>query len=288
MTGMLDKKPRGAGKHSGADGCSGTGNPHEVRIIPGVGKPCELRITRGADSRNSVVKRIGAGKPCELRITRGAGSRNSVVKRIGAGSRNSVVKRIGAGSRHSLCDARNGLIPAASDGQAGFSIVELLIALTLLAFLAASLLTIITSGSDAFQKVLDDKSAQSEARIAISYITVKLRQNSSAGKVSIVPSDSMTNARSVLKIEGDPNAFPGGVYFIYFEEAEDGGTGCLVEKNADAPHVGDPSNALVIADISDFSVSYAGDDKSVISVSVSCDAPGGRVTRDVSIKLRAA
>ena len=172
--------------------------------------------------------------------------------------------------------------------DAGFSVIELLIALTLMAFMATSLLTIISTGSGAFQRVLDDKNAQSEARIALSYITVKLRQNSSLGRVSIVPSDSLTNARGVLKIEKDGGGPAGDSYFIYFEEAGAGGTGRLVEKNSAMPRVDDPAGASKIADIADFSISYANEEQTVINISVSCDAPGDRIVRDVSITLRAS
>ena len=172
--------------------------------------------------------------------------------------------------------------------QSGFSIIELLIALTLMAFLATSLLTIITAGGDAFSRVLDEKTAQSEARIAISYITVKLRQHSSRGLVSVVPSDSLSDNRNVLKIEGGAGGVPGESYFIYFEESPDGGIGRLVEKNAVAPRVGDPAGANKIADISDFEISYMDENQTSINITVYCDTPGERITRDVSINLRSS
>ena len=179
-------------------------------------------------------------------------------------------------------------ILGAKINQAGFSIIELLIALTLLAFLATSLLTIITAGGDAFQRVLDEKTAQSEARIAISYITVKLRQHSSQGNISIVPSDSLSDSRNVLKIEGAAGIVPGESYFIYFEESPDGGAGRLVEKSSVAPRVGDPAGAHKIADISDFEVTYFDENQSTINISVSCDTPAERITREVTITLRSS
>ena len=182
-------------------------------------------------------------------------------------------------------------------GQSGFSVAELLIALALLAFLSTSLLTIIGAGGGAFQNILDEKSAQSEARIAISYITVKLRQYSSRGMVSIIPSDSLTSGKNVLKIDtgvqdgasagaGAGMGMAGESYYIYFEEAQGGGTGMLVEKNSALPKVGDPAGANKIAEISDFNITYANEEQTVIYVSVSCETPGGTITRDVSVKLR--
>jgi len=170
--------------------------------------------------------------------------------------------------------------------EPGFSVVELLIALTLMAFLATSLLTIITTGSGAFQRALDEKAAQGEARIAVSYITVKLRQNSSRERISLIPSDSVTNARNVLQIDKG-GAGRGENYFIYFEEGAGGGAGRLVEKNAASPRVDDPAGAIKIADIADFDISYANEEQTVINIHVCCDTPSGRITRDVSVTLRA-
>ena len=199
-----------------------------------------------------------------------------------------IVRPLGTSiNRHRIHISRFRRAAAARDDQAGFSVVELLIALTLMSFLATSLLTIITTGSDAFQNILDEKNAQSEARIAVSYITVKLRQQSSRGVVSVVPSDSQANARNVLKIE-DPTGFGMGENcFIYFEAPQGGGTGRLVEKYSAAPRVGDLAGTQKIAEISDFSISYANEAETAINISVSCDAPSGKITRDVSVALRA-
>ena len=171
------------------------------------------------------------------------------------------------------------------ENQSGFSLVELLIALTLTAFFATSLLTVISTGGEAFQMIMDEKTAQSEARIAVSYVTVKLRRRSSQGAVSIVASDSPTNGRNVLKIDNESAL--GESYYIYFEEARDGETaGRLVEKTASAPHVGDREGAYKIADIADFYIAYANEEQTAIDIFVSCDAPNGRITRSVSITLR--
>jgi len=167
--------------------------------------------------------------------------------------------------------------------RSGFSVIELLIALALMAFLSGTLFAIIVSGGDAFQRVLDEKSAQGEARIAISYITVRLRQNSSRAMVSVVPSDSLTNVRNVLMIDGGGGA---GRRYIYFEENENGGR--LVEKTSATPKVDDPEGAVRIADISDFSISYLDENQTVINISVYCESPGEWISREVSVALRSS
>jgi hypothetical protein len=164
--------------------------------------------------------------------------------------------------------------------------VELLIALALTAFLATSLLSIISMGGKAFQRVLDEKNARSEVRIALSYITVKIRQNGVAGGISVIPSDSATNSKNVLMIRENPDRIADESYYIYFEDAQDGGAGRLVEKRSARPYVDDPANAFKIAEISDFDIAYANDEQTVINISVSRDTPYERVTGDVSVALR--
>ena len=161
----------------------------------------------------------------------------------------------------------------AKNTQSGFSVVELLIALAIMSLLATSLLTIISSGGEAFRSIFDVKDAQGEARVALSYITVKIRQNNALGRISVVPSDSVTNTGNVLKIAGDPDNAVGENYFIYYEESPDGGAGRLVEKYSSMPGVDEPKNAVKIADISGFDISYTDEAHTAIKISVSCDAP---------------
>ncbi|MDR1059662.1 MAG: DUF4860 domain-containing protein [Clostridiales bacterium] len=158
--------------------------------------------------------------------------------------------------------------PQQGRGQAGFSVIELLIALTLIALLGGSLLTVIGTGSDIFARIFAERDRQSEARIAISYVSVKLRQNGGAGVASIVDSGSPANARGVLKIDETPGDLTDDCYFIYFRENADGEGGQLLEKRANAPGVDSDAGASLIADISDFDVSYADDSRRTIRILV--------------------
>jgi prepilin-type N-terminal cleavage/methylation domain-containing protein len=174
--------------------------------------------------------------------------------------------------------------------QNGFSVIELLIALTLMALLGTSLLTVIATGSNAFGRIFAEKDGQNEARIALSYVTVKLRQNGARDTVSIVESGSETNVRNVLKIDGTPGDVTDDCYFIYFEEAPDGMGGRLVEKTANTPGVDDPRGAQKIAGIRDFSIAYADEAHAKIRITVTYDsaAAGGADTRETVVALRAA
>jgi prepilin-type N-terminal cleavage/methylation domain-containing protein len=162
-----------------------------------------------------------------------------------------------------------------TQGEKGFSLIELLVALTLMALLGALLLPIISIGSSAYNRMINDKNALSEARIAMSYITVKLRQKDISGAIGVVGSDSMINTRNVLKIDETPDDVNDDSCFIYFEENEGGAGGRLVEKYSNTPGVGGNKAEAgayragnVIADINDFAISYADGSNNKIDIEV--------------------
>ena len=177
-----------------------------------------------------------------------------------------------------LSDAAN---VADSRAVGGFSVIELLIALTLMALLGGSLLTLISSGSSVFQRVFDEKDAQSEARIALSYVTVKLRQNGKPGVVSLVDSGSPNNRRKVLKIDQTPEVDSDDCYFIYINPADPadsdsgadsgtggGGVGKLCEKTSNTPDVENDYGTFTIANIRDFDIDYTDETQTQLKITV--------------------
>ncbi|MCL2165049.1 MAG: DUF4860 domain-containing protein [Oscillospiraceae bacterium] len=122
--------------------------------------------------------------------------------------------------------------------NSGFSVIELLVALTLLALFGGAIMTIIGAGSSVYQRIIGDKEADSEARIAMSYISVKLRQNDRSGAISIVDSDLKNDVRKVLKIDLTPEDVNDDCHFIFFEENENGQGGRLIERVSNVPGVG--------------------------------------------------
>lgn len=69
--------------------------------------------------------------------------------------------------------------------EKGNSLVELIMVMALLILFGVTIYTIIYSGAEAQNKIIENKDAQTDARIALSYVNVKLRQNDSSGRVSI-------------------------------------------------------------------------------------------------------
>lgn len=61
----------------------------------------------------------------------------------------------------------------------GFTLIELITAMAILALLGGSLYTLLYSGNKTFEAAHDSYKTQNEVRIAMSYISVKIRQNDS-------------------------------------------------------------------------------------------------------------
>ncbi len=94
----------------------------------------------------------------------------------------------------------------------GFSLVELIVVMIILAMLGGAVLSLVSSGGASYRKASDNLDAQQEARIAMSYINVKLRQNDRLGAVELVQREINESNVDVLKIEK-----PTGEYWwIYF------------------------------------------------------------------------
>ncbi len=69
----------------------------------------------------------------------------------------------------------------------GFSLIELIVAIVLIGVAGGILATLVGTGGNQYKKANDNFEAQSEARIAMAYITTTLRQNdTSSGIVSAV------------------------------------------------------------------------------------------------------
>jgi hypothetical protein len=69
----------------------------------------------------------------------------------------------------------------------GVAMVELVMVMLLLTLFGVTIFTLIIAGADTQSRIMQEKDAQADARVALSYINVRLRQNDSAGKISVQP-----------------------------------------------------------------------------------------------------
>lgn len=124
----------------------------------------------------------------------------------------------------------------------GNSLIELIIVMAMLGLLGGVLVSLIATGGSIFRKVSDNSDAQIEARMALSYVTVKLRQNDVEGGISLPSANS-------LRI----NKASTGYWEILSEPQADGSV-ALIEKDYDGIN---PVVKSIIAEGVTFTVSQA-------------------------------
>lgn len=69
--------------------------------------------------------------------------------------------------------------------ERGSTLVEMVMVMTLFVLFGLAIYTLIFAGSETQQRIMEEKDAQIDARIALSYINVRLRQNDKKNRISI-------------------------------------------------------------------------------------------------------
>lgn len=132
--------------------------------------------------------------------------------------------------------------------QQGATLVELLMVLALVAVFGVCLFSLIFAGSNAYHRLEDSRTVEGDARVAVSFISVKLRQNDAAGCVQVMPLDNGKNALLLT----DPGE-SGAQTWIFFDKGvlyE-----CLVAEGM-PPEIG---TANVIAQLEDCDIRMEGE-----------------------------
>lgn len=86
-----------------------------------------------------------------------------------------------------------GKVRTIKDGG-GYSLIELIISMAIIALLGSALFTMISSGGRSYQRIQKNYTSQNDARVALSYVTVKIRQND---RVYVDPAGVITSGISV-------------------------------------------------------------------------------------------
>ncbi len=137
-----------------------------------------------------------------------------------------------------------------------FAIESISVLLVLIIF-ALVVFMLISSGSHAYDNILNDKKTIESARVAYSYINMKVKQNDMAGRVNVVK----TQYGNALKIDVED-----GSYCTYIFYAGGGLYECLTVQGI-APSV-DAGN--LITRISSFDI-----DRDGSSLRISCTSTSG-------------
>ena len=88
----------------------------------------------------------------------------------------------------------------------GDALVELVMVMMIMVLFGASVYAMIAAGSNAQEKIMRQKEQQVEARIALSYMNVRIRQNDARGKITIQP-NGVNGQNAVLIRERDDEVF---------------------------------------------------------------------------------
>lgn len=139
----------------------------------------------------------------------------------------------------------------------GSSLIELIMVMMLMIVFGLTMFTLIGAGSNTQEKIIDNKNAQSDARIAMSYINVTLRKHDTE-KGIFIEKIKKSGKNAILLREYSTD----GTYdtWIYFSD------GKILECTVLSGEQPDDSYAFEIVEIEDFTVSY--DEESSIVTSI--------------------
>ena len=81
---------------------------------------------------------------------------------------------------------------------AGSSLIEIIMVMMLFILFGLTTYTLIHAGGEAQAKIIAERDAQLEARVAINYINVRLKQNDVRGMIAVYPDGGPTGQNAIL------------------------------------------------------------------------------------------
>jgi len=137
--------------------------------------------------------------------------------------------------------------------RSGSTLVELIMVMLLLVLFGAAISVLIYSGGETQGRIIAEKNAQIDARVALSYLNMYIRQNDEAGKIEITP-NAYTGEKSILvKTRAEWGGYDTWIFFA---------DGCLYECLVDPGQEPAVGLSFKIAEIDRFDVTV-NDDGSV-------------------------
>ncbi|EGW40345.1 DUF4860 domain-containing protein [Desulfosporosinus sp. OT] len=100
----------------------------------------------------------------------------------------------------------------------GYTLVELITVLAIMGILGTMLVSMLNTGIQFYRTADTAMDNQNNARLAMAYITVKIRQNDVANKISVMSTtDNSDNPIQVLKINDASNVAGNTYFWIYVD-----------------------------------------------------------------------
>lgn len=129
----------------------------------------------------------------------------------------------------------------------GSTMVELIMVMLLLILFGTTIYTLIYAGATTQERIMREKDAQTDARIALSYINVKLRQNDVNGKIVVEKAELTNKDAIVIKDRSEDYAYDTWIFCYDGKLME-----CLVPPDEQPTELG----SFYIADSEDLDTAY--------------------------------
>jgi len=182
-------------------------------------------------------------------------------------------------------------------GRKGMTILELLVTMAVLSLLGAMVLGLVGAGRRSSTRIQTDIADDTEARTAMSLITVSIRQHDATGAIELVNVGAQTER---LKLRANPFAISAEELekgkVILFREGDDGMcTIYAVDRTGEGQSVSDPVDVMPLADIEPIAVVRSVritedivDNSLVYNIVITYGAGGREKTLEQSVTLRSA
>lgn len=159
--------------------------------------------------------------------------------------------------------------------RGGYSMVEMFFVMALLALFGLTTYTLIAVGSNSFQKLMDERESNTDLRVALSYINMKIHQFDTAGALTVESGED--GGRLVLSELIGTTTYNTAIYLR---------DGKLCEATYDASERFDPSSGFDLVALSGMSI--VPDDSGALHIEVWKDTEAGRESLSSVILPRSA
>jgi len=162
------------------------------------------------------------------------------------------------------------------EDESGNTLIELIMVMVLMVFFGFTIFTLIQTGSHTEQRIIANKNAQVDARIALSYITVRVRKNDTVGRVEVATVEHTGQDAILIKTRTFEDEYDRWIYFS---------GGKLLECLTNPDEQPEDDLSTVIVEIDGFTISYDSE-KNALVASVEYEYGEKQEKMDTFINLR--
>jgi type II secretory pathway pseudopilin PulG len=126
------------------------------------------------------------------------------------------------------------------NNQKGFAMIEMVMVMTLLILFGVTIYTLIYSGVNTQNRITEEKISQTDARVAMSFLNVRLRQSDARDMIEVKMFDSIGSNAIVIKERNPEYSYDTWIYSY---------EGRLMEALVNPDEIPNPSYGFGLADV---------------------------------------